>query len=242
MHNKILKTSIYLVIILFTCLFVGCEDECEHFFDEWHVSVEAKCEIKGLEKRVCLYCSYEETREIEALEHKKIKVEGFPSTCLQPGLTDGVSCEKCDKVFEKQEVIPVLSHDTDGVSWEIDYYPDFSEEGRKSIKCKVCGERVQTESIPKLYYTPGLIYELNENKDGYIITGKVTKSTIKVVIYANVQGLPVVEITADFSESVPEEVYFEGTKEAWNKIIMKNDNNHPEMNAIKFFINGSEVL
>lgn len=241
-NNKLFKISIYLVLILLTSVFISCEDECEHFFDEWHITQEAKCEVKGLEKRVCLYCAYEETREVKALEHKKVTVEGFPSTCLQTGLTDGVSCERCEKVFEKQEVIPTLQHNTEGVEWEIDYYPDFAEEGRKSIKCKVCRERVQTESIPKLYYTPGLIYELNATKDGYIITGKVTSSTIKVVIYATLQGLPIVEITADFSESIPEEVYFEGTKEQWNKIIMKNANNHPEMNAIRFFINGSEAL
>ena len=76
---------------------------------------------------------------IEALGHNHVTVKGYDATCTTNGLTDGEYCDRCDKVFAEQRVIPAYGHD-----WEI------KEESETEIiwECVHCGATMTEELDP----------------------------------------------------------------------------------------------
>lgn len=242
--NKINKRiSIIVIILALFMVFTNCNEEekpHEHNYEIWRVEKEATCLESGKETRKCLICGEKEERTIEALGHKEEKVDGFEATCTQNGLTDGVICSRCNEEIVKQEIIACHGH-TKNDEWIVDIYPTFDKKGEKSIRCTVCDERIEVEEIPVLVYTKGLNYVLNSTKDGYIITGEVAEDILSITIYSSFLGKPVTEITAKFNTIEKVEVYFMGSVEEWNKLIMKNSENNPKNVASHFYIDNVEI-
>lgn len=58
----------------------------------------------------CLRCDYTTYREIPKTPHTEIFDEGYPATCTESGLTEGMHCAFCNKVLVKQETIEALGH------------------------------------------------------------------------------------------------------------------------------------
>ena len=111
-------------------------------------TVAPTCETAGKTTYTCERCNetYDDNVK-EALGHKLVDDAEVPATCQAEGKTAGRHCERCGKVFIKQEVIPKADHD-----WEIvpAIAPTCTEAGRSEGKqCKVCGEvKSVSEEIP----------------------------------------------------------------------------------------------
>ena len=160
-----------------------------HDYGEFIVQVEPNCYRAGEEYRVCSRCNYHDYREIEKTnEHKKVPIPEVKPTCSSNGLTEGERCEVCGEVFvipqsierlpHTEEVIPALEATcttfghTAGkkcsVCDEIIEKPEFIDDGHTypvygtgEIRCNFCG---------RLKPIGGLVFELDEETDTYIIT------------------------------------------------------------------------
>lgn len=79
-------------------------------------------------------------------EHRKITQPAVAASCKNPGLTEGCICEKCGKVFVKQEKI-VVEHKWN--AGKIIKAPTVAENGKKEYTCTLCGATKQ-ETLDKL--------------------------------------------------------------------------------------------
>lgn len=137
---------------------------------EWSVTKKASCTEPGEESYICDTCKKViDTRVIPAKghkdenhdnicdvcgatlctdgNHKEETIYGYPATCTEPGLTDGVKCSACGEILVAQEVIPAKGHSyDDGV---VTTAPTCTDTGVKTYTCAVCGHSY-TEVIPAL--------------------------------------------------------------------------------------------
>ncbi len=74
------------------------------------VTKQATCTQAGVKTYACTICFDSYTENLEMLEHSIVSKEAVSPTCTNEGLTSGSVCSKCDKVFNKQDVIPALGH------------------------------------------------------------------------------------------------------------------------------------
>ncbi len=82
----------------------------------------------------CTVCGYEYMEELPQLEHTPVTISGYPATCTEPGMTDGVECEVCGTVIEWPEEIPALGHEYDeGV---VTTEPTCTENGVLTYTCQ----------------------------------------------------------------------------------------------------------
>lgn len=73
----------------------------------------------------------------ELAAHTESVVNGYPATCTEDGLTDGIVCSVCGYVIKAQEVIPA------GHKWELvssEKGSDCQHYGVDKYICSVCGE------------------------------------------------------------------------------------------------------
>ena len=70
-----------------------------------HNMADATCELPSMCQNAG--CGYSVG---SALGHNRVFEEEIPAFCTQDGLTEGVYCSTCGKVFVAQEVIPALGH------------------------------------------------------------------------------------------------------------------------------------
>ncbi len=81
-----------------------------HSYSGYATLYEPTCETTGCKQRVCKNCGDVEDVAIAAKGHVKVEVAEIPATCTADGLTAGVKCKVCDKVFEGIEKIPATGH------------------------------------------------------------------------------------------------------------------------------------
>ncbi len=81
-----------------------------HSYSGYATLYEPTCEDTGCKQRVCKNCGDVEDVAIAAKGHVKVEVAEIPATCTADGLTAGVKCKVCDKVFEGIEKIPATGH------------------------------------------------------------------------------------------------------------------------------------
>ena len=86
------------------------QSKCEHEYGDVVVVTEATCETKGLTLQICTLCEYELTEEIPAFGHTEYVINAKPATCLESGLSDGITCITCNKTIVPQVTIPALGH------------------------------------------------------------------------------------------------------------------------------------
>ena len=88
--------------------------------------IPSKCGIKGSYDLVtyCSLCEKElsrDSKQTEALEHKKETIIGKAPTCTETGLTDGVKCSACGETLTVQQTIGKLAHNDDNGDYMCDY-------------------------------------------------------------------------------------------------------------------------
>ena len=115
-----------------------------HDFGEWETDIAATCVAEGVEKRVCIRCGAEETRNTAVAEHNFSEwVITRAPTCTEPGVQTRV-CASCG--ISETRAIPVTEHE-----WEEVFVLPATEtsEGKTTYKCSIC-HAVKEETIPKI--------------------------------------------------------------------------------------------
>ncbi len=122
----------------------------EHTWGEWEEITAPTCDAQGLKRRVCSVCNTVEDQNIDSLGgHEIVTLAGYEATCTEPGKTNGTHCQKCNTIFEAQEDIPALGHDTEGAEYEL-VKATTDREGSYAVYCKVCNEAVDPTVIAKI--------------------------------------------------------------------------------------------
>ena len=145
-------------------------DEHTHAFGEWTVVTAATCEETGLEERVCS-CEEKETREIAAVGHTEVIDSAVEPTCTATGLTEGKHCSVCEEILVSQEIVKENGHN---------FVEGFCH----------CGVSDGTVSV-------GLLYELSEDEQSYILTGIGTCEDNDIIIPRVYRGLPIKSIAQE---------------------------------------------
>ncbi len=118
----------------------------DHKWDEGTVSANPTCTDFGTMLYVCLNDnSHTKTEDIEKLPHSETVVKGYPATCTEEGLTDGLKCSVCDLVITEQEVIPLADHTKETIKGK----PSTCTETGLSdgLKCSVCDKILKAQNV-----------------------------------------------------------------------------------------------
>ena len=115
-----------------------------HEFGEWETVKEATEDEAGLEKRSCVRCDEEETREIPRKPHEHAYTETVTApTCTEQGYTTH-TCEKCGNSYV-DTYTDALGHEFG--EWETVQEATETETGLAKRNCKRCKEE-ETRVIP----------------------------------------------------------------------------------------------
>ena len=156
----------------------------------WYKSAEYDdgAELKALigkpvtESTIFSYTWVEKT-ECEKFGHKEETIEGYDSSCTEPGLTDGVKCSVCKEILTEQENIPVKPHTEETIEG---YDSSCTKPGlTDGVKCSVCKKILTAqEEIPMKPHTEEAIegYDSSCTKTG--LTDGVKCSVCKKILTA----------------------------------------------------------
>lgn len=134
-------------------------------------STDATCIEAGSVTYTCSVCGDTYTEETDLAEHTYEVTETTDATCTEDGSTT-YTCSVCGDTYE--ETIPATGHD-DG-EWTVTKSAGAFSTGTKELRCTVCGEVLDTETIPQTCPIPlfGVVAIV-------VIAGGVIGRTISVV-------------------------------------------------------------
>lgn len=134
-------------------------------------STDATCTEAGSVTYTCSVCGDTYTEETDLAEHTYEVTETTDATCTEDGSTT-YTCSVCGDTYE--ETIPATGHD-DG-EWTVTKSAGTFSTGTKELRCTVCGEVLDTETIPQTCPIPlfGVVAIV-------VIAGGVIGRTISVV-------------------------------------------------------------
>ena len=107
-------------------------------------STDATCTETGSVTYTCSVCGDTYTEETDLAEHTYEVTETTDATCTEDGRTT-YTCSVCGDTYE--ETIPATEHD-DG-EWTVTKNAGAFSTGTKELRCTVCGEVLDTETIPQ---------------------------------------------------------------------------------------------
>ena len=107
-------------------------------------STAATCTEAGSVTYTCSVCGDTYTEETDLAEHTYEVTETTDATCTEDGSTT-YTCSVCGDTYE--ETIPATGHD-DG-EWTVTKSAGAFSTGTKELRCTVCGEVLDTETIPQ---------------------------------------------------------------------------------------------
>jgi len=139
-----------LALLLFSCE----KAPCEHEFGEWETVKEATCSEEGLQRRVCLLCTYSEENAVKRKEHEIVSGPFIEPRCTADGLVPGKYCAICGFVAEEQKIIPARGHVPEPLDAS---EPTCTGTGlTKGSRCAVCGEIIEKQqTVPAKGHTEG---------------------------------------------------------------------------------------
>ena len=190
------------------------KDKAFHTYGDWVITKEPTEDTKGVKKHACIFCGYEESTEIDMLDHVHVfgewKIEKQP-TEEETGLRVR-TCYKNDA--KEEEIIPKLPHvHTYSTTWSTDSInhwhqatcghdlrideeehnmTHFEFDGNSRTKyCTVCGYEI-SEVVEASF---NIILELNAEKTGYLVKGIKEGDSLTIPDFYD--GLPVISIEKD---------------------------------------------
>ena len=187
---KNIKLLLEKVVIVVAIIFmVACSSVCERKGHDYYIEINRN----GTHSYICFYDS----------SHYKIEncIYSEWEVILEPQeFSEGVETRYCTKCnYTEERIIPALHVHEYSDYWIIDKEATMDEVGRKSHHClkEGCNAQINITEIPILLYSDGLIYELNNDGDGYVVSsvGECIDDNIKITpVYKN---LPVIGIEAN---------------------------------------------
>lgn len=166
-----------LAIMSFTCKHSGCGEVLERSATRIYVSdeVAATCTSAGSKTYRAVYegdntviLGTEYTVKIGVLPHTEVVDQGYPATCTQSGLTDGIHCSSCNRTLTAQSVIPALGH-KEVTDFRVE--PTCTDGGLSEGKhCSVCQEiLIPQTTLPARGHTEVVVprQEPTCTEDGY---------------------------------------------------------------------------
>ena len=179
---------------------IGSREECaEHSYSQWITVESSTCEKRGLRKRLCTMCGYEQFDETSLALHTKAARGKTEPTCTEGGATAGTYCSVCGNVINGCEPIPALGHlFKDGTCTDcglVNKMPSvsvvlYSKETDSALKSALtaCGFNVMVCIVSDIPMT-----EMDtDNADLYIFDGVMPKDmeVDKPAWYIDTQELP----------------------------------------------------
>ncbi len=140
----------------------------EHNYGAWTTTTPATCTTAGQKTSTCTRCGAAQYQTIPASGHSYTDyVVTTPATCTTDG-TLTATCTRCGN--EITDTIPATGH-TPG-EWVVTVEPGY-QAGERVKYCTVCGEVVDTETLPPLY-TPALAGSTEEVEGGQSVNATLT--------------------------------------------------------------------
>lgn len=96
---------------------------------------QADCENEGLVRCLC-DCGDEYTEAVPPLGHMEIIIPAIDATCLSVGHTQGIICERCEKILKETKITEKRPHNF--VLMEVRAEPTCMSEGSGRYKCTYC--------------------------------------------------------------------------------------------------------
>ena len=107
-------------------------------------STDATCTETGSVTYTCSVCGDTYTEETDLIDHTYEVADTTEATCTKSGSTT-YTCSVCGDTYK--ETIPATGHD-DG-EWTVTKSAGAFSTGTKELRCTVCGEVLDTETIPQ---------------------------------------------------------------------------------------------
>ena len=143
-----------------------------HSFSDIIVEEKATCSEKGKKIVKCINCDATTEIDIPATGHKLSTIEPVPSTCTEPGKTQGSFCQVCGTIFEEQKNIPALGHNM-FVS-QVIRTATTERNGSCIYTCNICGEISEIITVANIDENTICLSETTYNYDGNRKTPYVT--------------------------------------------------------------------
>ena len=200
-----------------------------HSYGDWEVTQEPTCGKQGAKTRTCITCGNKDSQLIDSLGgHSFIIQPAVEATCTTAGKTQGSKCDKCNEVFDVQEIIPVTGH-----SWS-EWIIDSETQDQQMRSCNACGEvefktldkcsehsYIETEVKATIYADGHKNYSCSKCGDIYSeIIYKITSVELSStrVIYNGKERTPSVIITDDEGLELKKDVDYTVDYESGRKL------------------------
>ena len=116
--------------------------------NEQYLKTEATCEDKSVYYKSCSMCGLQHEDVFthgSALGHDEQVIKGISATCTTTGLTDGITCARCDKTIQTPTIINAYGH-TELITKGVE--ATCTTSGMSDyIECSVCNTVLQTATI-----------------------------------------------------------------------------------------------
>lgn len=112
-------------------------------------SVDATCTEKGSVTYTCSICGDTYTEETDLADHDYKEVDKKDATCTENGYIK-YECSVCGDSYE--ETVKATGHDEG--EWKTTKEASMFSNGSKELRCTVCGEVIDTQSIPQICPIP----------------------------------------------------------------------------------------
>ena len=145
----------------------------------------------------CEVCGF--VRNVECNHASVTILPAKNATCTESGATEGVVCDRCEKILQQQSIIDALGHKES--DWIVEKEPTDSEAGSRYKKCSTCGEKTVEVTIPSLTDI-GLSYTVNSDNNSCTVTGIGSFEGSELIVPEYINGYKVTAIGEQaFSDS-----------------------------------------
>ena len=133
-----------------------------HSWDKGTLVTNATCTGEGVMEYRCTRCGYHRLDADPADGH----IPGAPATCTEMGYTTN-TCARCGDTNKSDYTEPAGHKPSD---WIVDKEPTTDSEGGKHKECTVCGEKLETQPIEKIYNSATTDSKGEAVVGGYLVT------------------------------------------------------------------------